>query len=626
MYRVLLVSGDGGFLDLAGKFLSHFNPDIVLKTVRSSKGGVEALMTGTFDTVVVDHDGNDLDYFGFMDEMDRIRMTLPSILLYRELTAEQFSRAVDYRVSGVMQRGRSQPDKFFGTLSRKITIAVEKNRAELERAVTEKRMKAIIEMAQMNDRDLSVIVDYALDKSVELTDSAIGYVSLYDKHSRKLKMLSWSSTAMSRCKMTNYPVEFNLDSAGIWGEPIRRRETVVVNDYDHTDNPGKKGIPMGHVRLNRLLMVPIILNGEVVGTAGVGNKLDEYTWFDEVQLNLLMTELFSIYYNIEAIRSYDKQSHLYDVMLSSGPVGMMVVSDTGDVVIMNGKCSDILGYRPADTDPIPLSQIRNDNVGTIQSLMKLCDIDGEAHGTRVSTNTGGTKTDYEMTVSRIMDGPDSLGYSVTFVDSTEIHSKDRAIDRAMDHIRVLDGPVLKTLESCRNELVRLPLDDLSNQQIQALVKLDEAVKFMNEYRDVGIAEPEWMGLSEMIEDEMDGMDFGDIDVQVRALDIMVFADPALPVLFRNLFRNSIEHGGFTRSIRISCRISNGWLYVSYSDDGKGVSCEMKDMIFNQIKNGTFRLHLIDSITKASDFRMDFVDEGDRTTVVIQIPPHCFSLG
>lgn len=61
MYRVLLVSGDGGFLDLAGKFLSHFNPDIVLKTVRSSKGGVEALMTGTFDTVVVDHDGNDLD-------------------------------------------------------------------------------------------------------------------------------------------------------------------------------------------------------------------------------------------------------------------------------------------------------------------------------------------------------------------------------------------------------------------------------------------------------------------------------------------------------------------------------------------------------------------------------------
>ena len=69
----------------------------------------------------------------------------------------------------------------------------------------------------MSGKDLSVIVDYALEKSVELTRSSIGYVSLYDKGKKRIKMLSWSSNAMDRCHMTNIPLEFDLDSTGVWG-------------------------------------------------------------------------------------------------------------------------------------------------------------------------------------------------------------------------------------------------------------------------------------------------------------------------------------------------------------------------------------------------------------------------
>ena len=97
--------------------------------------------------------------------------------------------------------------------------------------------------------------------------------------------------------MTNIPLEFDLDSTGVWGEPIRQRNTVVINDYQKSSMIHKKGMPHGHVPLTRIFMIPIFLNGEIVGTAGVGNKNEDYTWFDEVQLNLMMEELFAIYYN-----------------------------------------------------------------------------------------------------------------------------------------------------------------------------------------------------------------------------------------------------------------------------------------------------------------------------------------
>lgn len=91
------------------------------------------------------------------------------------------SHAVDYRVDGMMQRGKTDPHTFFKKLMDKIILSAEKNRTRVERVINERRMEALIHMAKMSGKDLSVIVDYALEKSVELTRSSIGYVSLYDR-------------------------------------------------------------------------------------------------------------------------------------------------------------------------------------------------------------------------------------------------------------------------------------------------------------------------------------------------------------------------------------------------------------------------------------------------------------
>ena len=586
---------------------------------------MEELTKCDMDVIVVDHDGTSVDYFETLNEMGRLYINVPSILLYRELDADQVSHAVDYRVDGMMQRGKTDPHTFFKKLMDKIILSAEKNRTRVERVINERRMEALIHMAKMSGKDLSVIVDYALEKSVELTRSSIGYVSLYDKSKRKLNMLSWSSNAMDRCHMTNIPLEFDLDSTGVWGEPILQRNTVVINDYQKSRMIHKKGIPHGHVPLTRILMIPIFLNGEIVGTAGVGNKNEDYTWFDEVQLNLMMEELFAIYYNIETIKSYSKQVNLVNDLISLGPIGLMFISDNMDVILLNDTGARILDCRPVTSNSIPLNELMSHNLDKVHDIVNQANLDGDSHSTRLTSMVDGTVRTYEATVS-CMDQDHGIGFAVVFNDVTEIQLKDNTIHRALDHIKILEGPVFRTMLSCRDELVKLPTDRMTLNQIHSITKLNEVLKFMDDYRDVGIDQPVWMDLQDIIESGMSGIDFSDVSLDVRTNGIKILADSAFPTVFKNLFHNSLKYSGYVTEVSITCRISEGWLYIIYSDNGDGIACEMHTMIYNQVKNGRFGLYLIDNIVSASGFKMMYQDDGIRTSFEIRVPAISYSLG
>lgn len=624
MYKILLQTGDRTFKDLAEKFLPHFESQMKVMAVSSVEKVMEELMRCEIDVIVVDHDGSSVDYFKTMDEMGRINMNIPSILLYRDLDAGQVSHAVDYNVDGMMQRGKSQPHLFFKTLSDKIILSAEKNRTRVERIINEKRMEALIHMAKMSNKDLSVIVDYALEKSVELTRSSIGYVSLYDKGKKRIKMLSWSSTAMDRCHMTNIPIEFDLDSTGVWGEPIRQRNTVVMNDYSHSRMIHKKGTPQGHVPLTRVLMIPIFHNGEIVGTAGVGNKNEDYTWFDEVQLNLMMEELFAIYYNIQTVKSYSKQASIINDLISMGPVGLMFVSEKMDVILLNEMGAKILDCRSVTSNSIPLDNLIPQNV-EIRDIINLVNIDGMPHGIRKSLTVDGELRTYEITASS-MDHNNEVGFVVVFNDITEVQLKDNIIRRALEHIDTIEGPVFRTLSSCREELIKLPVENITMNQMDSISRLDEVVDFIDDYRDVGMEQPTWMNLQGAVQIGMSGIDFSKVCLNVKTDGIKILADSAFSTVFKNLFKNSLKHSRCVTEINISCRISEGWLYIIYSDNGDGVVNEVSAATNDQMKNGRFGLYLIDSIVSISGFEMKCVNDGVKTSFEIRVPASSYSLG
>jgi len=78
-----------------------------------------------------------------------------------------------------------------------------------------------------------------------------------------------------------------------------------------------------------------------------------------------------------------------------------------------------------------------------------------------------------------------------------------------------------------------------------------------------------------------------ISIQCRNCDGVVLADEMLPVVFQNLFSNSIKSGGDAVEIEVSVDDQpDGMLQVSLSDTGTGIPDDMKPGIFDRFLQGS----------------------------------------
>lgn len=623
MYCVLLVSSDRELCFLGIRFSPMLDPDITLRTAEDIPQAINIMKSLPVDAVVFDQDEvNDISKF--IVATDRNRVTAPVILVSKNPTMDLLREAIDLRIDGFIPRSGRDPSDFFGEVNMRASIIAERRRNENYRRINESRMEALVKMASMGEEDFQTIVRYALEKSVELTHSKIGYVALYERERGMLNMLAWSSQAMKGCEVSNYPVEFELNSTGIWGEPIRLGKSITINDYENDRKSMKKGTPAGHVKLEKLLMVPIIVDGEIIGTAGVGNKDSEYTTFDETQLNLMMTELFSIYKSRETFRHEVTRSNAARTLMESGPVGFMYIDSDMNIIFSNRVAADIVGFNVKARLPLHLDSIGTRNVVEVKALVNSVRLD-PADRTLRSHISGDGNTTYECAATHISEGNDIIpGFMLTFTDITDVVFIDTMRLRAIEHIRVLEGPVLNTLISSRRALV--PLGDITDDAYPALVALDNTVTFMDDYRNVGISEPQWFSVRDLVEKAVKAAGVGNMPVDVKADGISILVDPEFPVVFKNLLTNSASHGGSSVSVSISCRINQGNLTMTYCDNGVGIPEYLEDHLFDQVPQGKFGMFLIKNVVDSNGFTIRHVPTGSGTCFEIGVPPTHYSLG
>ncbi len=72
----------------------------------------------------------------------------------------------------------------------------------------------------------------------------------------------------------------------------------------------------------------------------------------------------------------------------------------------------------------------------------------------------------------------------------------------------------------------------------------------------------------------------DIDIEVQNLDLRVKCGSLLNTLFGNLIENSIKHSG-CKNIKINGKMEGDKCIVTLEDDGKGISDELKEKIFER---------------------------------------------
>jgi len=133
------------------------------------------------------------------------------------------------------------------------------------------------------EHSLEELIQKALDEIGQITGSPLGFYHLLEADQETLSLQAWSTrTQQEFCAAEGKDMRYSIDEAGVWVDCIRQRKPVIHNDYAAL--PHRKGMPEGHAKVIRELVVPTLRGDRIVSILGVGNKPSDY---DEKDVELV---------------------------------------------------------------------------------------------------------------------------------------------------------------------------------------------------------------------------------------------------------------------------------------------------------------------------------------------------
>jgi PAS domain S-box-containing protein len=213
----------------------------------------------------------------------------------REATLEMEIRRADGKSASINLAASLVTDDDGHTTEAVFTVidVTERKRAEEITRADERRLRSVLKVSQRHTGSVRELLDYALDEALVLAESMFGYIYYYSEDKEEFTLHAWSKGVLQECTVLNPPRVYQLSRTGLWGEPVRQRQPIIVNDFC-APNPLKKGYPQGHAPLLRYMSLPVVSDGRIVAVIGVANKPTDYTDTDLRQLTLMMDSVWEI--------------------------------------------------------------------------------------------------------------------------------------------------------------------------------------------------------------------------------------------------------------------------------------------------------------------------------------------
>lgn len=222
----------------------------------------------------------------------------------------------------------------------------ERKKAEEEIRLNARRLNVLIDILQHHFGSTQEFLDYSLGKAIELTRSKIGYIYHYSEEAKEFVLNSWSREVMKECTIVEKQTVYELEKTGIWGEAVRQRKPIVINDFQ-SGNALKKGYPEGHAPLLKYLTIPVFSDEKIVAVVGVANKETDYTETDTLQLTLLMDVVWKVVERKRAEHALRESESKFRTMTEQLPVGIVMSKRDGHgetVMFFNKRFTEMTGY------------------------------------------------------------------------------------------------------------------------------------------------------------------------------------------------------------------------------------------------------------------------------------------
>lgn len=237
----------------------------------------------------------------------------------------------------------------------------ERKKAEIELKKNESRLKALVGILQHKKTDTQEFLDIALEEAIKLTESKIGYIYFYNEDQKQFILNCWSKDVMAQCAVINPQSVYDLEKTGIWGETVRQAKPIMINDFA-LENPLKKGTPEGHVKLNRILTIPVFSDKKIVAVVGVANSDNDYTETDILQLTILMDVVWQASEHKKSEEALFQSEEKYRTLIQNLPVGIYRSTPEGKLISANSAFIKMFNLKPdIDFSNVFIGELYYDN-------------------------------------------------------------------------------------------------------------------------------------------------------------------------------------------------------------------------------------------------------------------------
>jgi PAS domain S-box-containing protein len=282
------------------------------------------------------------------------------------------------------------------------------------------------------------------------------------------------------------------------------------------------------------------------------------------------------------------------------PVGVILVSEDGEIGFMNPKAELLFGYATGTSTSQPLSRLFDEQAKGSASDFKIGIIAKALN--RIEEFTGlradGTTVPIELTVSRFS-GPEEKGFLIGVQDITERHELDRM---KQEFVAMVSHDLRAPLTSIglSFELISMGKYGALTDEGLKKVKRDQTnierlVALINDLLDIDKIESGRMELDlrvgdvhEIFERSVAAVwDLADgkgikIKIAPEHFDVVADADRIVQVLV-NLMSNSIKFSPENSYIEISSLPMERSLEIRVTDHGRGIPADKKDLVFERFK-------------------------------------------
>ena len=349
--RVLLVEDNPGDARLFREFLREDElSNVDLDHVGRISTSLEHLAQNKPDVVLLDLGLPDSQGLTSFLQIYAQAPDVPIVVLTGLSDAELAVEAVRAGAQDFLVKGEVSS----GLLARAIRYAIERKQTEQTLELHTLRLQVLADLHKLMDAPQAQLLDFTLKGILQSAQSQLAFIGLVDDAETIMAIHAWSNDAVASYSAADKPINLPIAESGMWGDCIRLRKAVIVNDYD-ADAVHKKSYPADHAPIKRFLGLPVFDGDKIVAIAVAANKAEAYTEADCSALAALLNGMWAIIQRRRAeieqkrlLHQVRAQARQMAQLMQSVPQGLLLMDAHGRIILDNPAAKVVLSALSPD--------------------------------------------------------------------------------------------------------------------------------------------------------------------------------------------------------------------------------------------------------------------------------------